>query len=96
MRTNQLNKNTALATDQKVVQGISKHFAKVKTVTLAGASYTPAALKALFQEEIDANNALDGSRAQLKEQVAAIRAVRSKAVHDGDDSRALEARGRSR
>jgi hypothetical protein len=79
MRTNELNKTTALATDQKVVQGIGKHFVKVKTVTFAGVSYTPAALKALFQDEIDANNALDGIRAQMKEQVIAIRAIRSKA-----------------
>jgi predicted Fe-Mo cluster-binding NifX family protein len=74
------NKNTALATDQKAIQGVGKHFAKVKTLTLAGASYTPASLKALFQAEIEANNALDASRAQMKEQVATTRATRAKAT----------------
>jgi hypothetical protein len=73
------NKNTALATNQKAILGVDKHFAKVKTLTFAGASYTPASLKALLQDEIDANNALDGSRAQMKEQVATIRSVRVKA-----------------
>jgi hypothetical protein len=78
MRT-ELNKNAALATDQKVVQGVGKHFAKVKSLTLAGTSYTPAALKALFQAEIEANNALDQSRAQLKELVASTLGTRTNA-----------------
>ena len=74
------NKNTALATNQKAILGVGKHFAKVKTLTLAGTSYTPVALKALFQAEIDANNALDQSRAQMTEQVASTVAVRAKAL----------------
>jgi hypothetical protein len=58
---------------------VAKHFAKVKNVTLAGTSYTPAGLKAVLQAEIDANAALDQSRAQLKEQVDAAREARAKA-----------------
>jgi hypothetical protein len=73
------NKNTALATNQKAILGVGKHFAKVKTLTLAGASFTPGGLKGLFQAEIDANNALDASRAQMTEQVASTQAVRAKA-----------------
>jgi hypothetical protein len=80
MSADKPNKNTALATNQKVILGVGKYFAKVKTLTLAGTSYTPVALKALFQAEIDANNALDGSRAQMKEQVATTRATRAKAA----------------
>ena len=73
------NKNTALATDQKAIQGVDKHFAKIKSLVLAGVSYTPASLKALFQAEIDACNALDQSRAQMKEQVATTRTARANA-----------------
>jgi hypothetical protein len=79
MGSTKTNKNTALATNQKAISGVSKHFAKVKNVTLAGVSYTPGALKGLFQDEIDANNALDASRAQMSEQVDAAQAVRAKA-----------------
>ena len=79
-RTDNINKNTALAMDRKALQGIGKHFANVRTVTIAGVIYSPAALKALFQEEIDATNALDASRAQLRERVKAIRAIRANAA----------------
>jgi hypothetical protein len=72
-------KNGALALNQKVIQGVEKHFAKVKNVTFGGATYTPAALKATLQAEIDGNEALEVSQAQVKEQVAAIRPVRAKA-----------------
>jgi hypothetical protein len=80
MSNDQPNKNTAVATNQKAILGIGKHFAKVKTVSLAGTSYTPATLKALLQAEIDANNALEGSRAQYKEEVASARTTRAKAA----------------
>jgi hypothetical protein len=73
------NKNTVLATNQKVSEGVDKHFAKVKNLTLAGVTYTPATLKATFAAETDAHNALDQSRAQLKEQVATARAAQAKA-----------------
>jgi hypothetical protein len=42
------NKNTAQALDKKAIQGVDKYFAKVKTMTIAGTSYTPAALNAVF------------------------------------------------
>jgi hypothetical protein len=76
---NEPNKNTALALNQKAIQGVDKYFAKVKNLTIAGTSYTPAALKAVLQAETDANEALDTSRAQMKQQVAAGRAARAKA-----------------
>jgi hypothetical protein len=79
MGSTKTDKNTALATNQKAISGVGKHFAKVKNVTLAGVSYTPGALKGLFQDEIDANNVLDASRAQMSEQVQAAKVARAKA-----------------
>ncbi|HEY2513973.1 MAG TPA: hypothetical protein VGI39_24065 [Polyangiaceae bacterium] len=79
MGTNQPNQNTARVMDQKIIRGVAKHFAKVTTVTLAGTSYTPAALTAVLQAEIDANTALDQNRAQMKEQVEVAREARAKA-----------------
>ena len=78
MSSNQPNKNAALAINQKIVQGVEKHFAKLKKMSIAGVSYTPAALKTLFQGESDALVALDASRAQMTEQVASTRATRAR------------------
>ena len=80
MGTNSIpNKNTALALNQSVIEGVDKHFAKVKTLTLAGASYTPTTLKALLQAEIDGIKSIDVGRAQVKEQVATHRETQAKA-----------------
>jgi hypothetical protein len=76
---NKPNKNTALALDQKALAGVDKYFATASTLSIAGTSYTPAALKAVFQADIDATNALDASRAQVKQQVATAHAARAKA-----------------
>src|SRR5580658_1233743 len=77
---NNPNKNTALALNQKAIQGVDKYFAKVKNLTVAGTSYTPAALKAVLQGEVEANEAIDTTRAQLKQEVATGRAARAKAT----------------
>jgi hypothetical protein len=80
MASNNLpNKNTALALDQKAVAGVDKYFATVGTLTIAGTSYTPAALKAVFQADIDATVATDTGKAQQKQQVAVQKAARAKA-----------------
>jgi len=79
MSTNIPNKTTALALNTKAIEGVDKHFAKVKTLTVAGVTITPAALKAVFQAESDANKALDESEAQRIKQLAATRAARAKA-----------------
>ncbi len=79
MGARQPNKNTVLATNQKLLAGVDKHFAKVKNMTIAGVTYTPAELKALFQSETDALTTLDQGKAQLKEQVATTRAASAKA-----------------
>ena len=72
------NKQTALALGKKAIEGVDKHFAKVKTMTIAGVTHTPKDLKAALQAEVDAIQVVDASRAQLAEQVAAGRTALSK------------------
>jgi hypothetical protein len=76
---NNPNKNTALALDRKAVAGVDKYFATASTLSIAGTTYTPTALKAVFQADIDASTALDAGRAQVKQQVATAQAARAKA-----------------
>jgi hypothetical protein len=79
MRTNNLNKTTAQALSQKAIEGVDKHFAKGKTMTIAGTDYTPATLKAVLQADIDATKVVEASQAQLKEQQATAAAAQAKA-----------------
>ena len=74
-----LNKNAAQALDQKAMSGVDKYFAHVKTITLAGTTFTPTALKAVLQAEIDANTSVDETEAQLRQQVVAAKLARAKA-----------------
>ena len=79
MGTTNISKANAHALDQKAIAGVDKYFAKVKTLTLAGTTYTPSTLKATLQAEIDANTSLDDLRAQFKQQAASTRTARAKA-----------------
>jgi hypothetical protein len=72
------NKTTALALNQKAIEGVEKYFANVKNVTIAGTTYTPAALTATLQAEIDADKAADDGHAQYRQQVVAAQLARSK------------------
>ena len=72
------NKTTALALNEKAIGGVDKYFAHVKTLTLAGTSYTPAALKEALQAEIDGEKAVEDVHAQYTQQVVAARLTRSK------------------
>jgi hypothetical protein len=73
--------STALVLDKKGIAGVDKYFASVSSLTLAGTSLTPAALKAVFQSDIDATASVDALRAQYKQQVVNARAAR-KAMRD--------------
>jgi hypothetical protein len=73
------NKTTALALNTKAIDGVDKHFSKVKKLTVGGVEYTPATLKAVLQAESDANKALDLGNSQLKKQQAVALAARAKA-----------------
>jgi hypothetical protein len=77
--SNKPNKTTAQVLDQKIIDAVDKHFAKVKTLTLAGLVYSPATLKAALQAEIDATRALDQVSAQSKQSVAVLDDARAKA-----------------
>jgi hypothetical protein len=72
------SKNTALALNQKAIAGVDTYFAHVKTLTLAGTSYTPKDLQAVLQAEIDADKAVDTVQAQYTQQVVAAKLARSK------------------
>jgi hypothetical protein len=72
------NKTAAQVLNLKAIEGVDKYLANVKTLTIAGTDYTPAALKAVLQAEIDGDNAADESRAQYRQQVVAAKLTRSK------------------
>jgi hypothetical protein len=77
-KRNNLSKTITLEHNQKAIEGVDKYIATAKTVVIAGTSYTPAALKAVLQAEIDGNNAAAEARSQYKQQVVAARVARSK------------------
>ena len=72
------NKTTALAQNQKAIDGVEKYLAHTKTLVVAGTSYTPASLTAVLQAEIDGDKTADAGRAQYRQQVVAARLARSK------------------
>jgi hypothetical protein len=76
--TDKPNKTTAKDLDQAAIAGIQKYLASVPKVTLAGVDYTPVTLVGALQTEVDALTALDGAKAQWKQQVADAQKVRVK------------------
>ncbi len=88
MGTNRPNHRTALVLDQMIIAGVDTYFAKVKTLTLAGTVYTPKALKAVLQTEIDATNSLGSAKAQMRQHVATANAARAKALDARKELRA--------
>jgi hypothetical protein len=71
------SKPTVKDLDTKAIQGTDKHFASITSLTLAGAAFTPASLKAVFQADIDATNAAEAAHTQWMQLVAAQRATRA-------------------
>jgi predicted Fe-Mo cluster-binding NifX family protein len=70
------NKTTALARNKKISEGVNKHFAKVKSLTIAGDEYTPKSLLAVLSAEDDASLAVDSTRKQLEAQVVTHRTAK--------------------
>ena len=70
MSSNLPNKTAALALNTKAIEGVDKHFAKVRNLTVAGVDFTPSSLKAVLQAESDADKAMDAITAQRKKQAA--------------------------
>jgi hypothetical protein len=58
-----------LEEDKQAILGLTKYFANVPKLTLDGVDYTPAALKAIFQGEIDQLAAIAATRATLRQQL---------------------------
>ena len=73
------SKTTSVALDRAAIAGVDQYFASVGKLTIAGTDYTPATLKAVLEAEIDAEEALDRSRAAVSQQVAKARTVRKSA-----------------
>jgi hypothetical protein len=71
-----MNTSTQKTKEQntRTMNGIDKHFAGVKSVTLGGAPYTPVKLKAVFQANNDAITASDDAHVELKQLVRARKA----------------------
>jgi hypothetical protein len=68
------NKTTRADAIRKVAAGLAKYYAK-GTLTLAGTSYTPAALQKFLQGDIDANDASTQARAQWLNAVKVARST---------------------
>ena len=77
--SNTPSKTTALALNQKAIKGVDKYLSHTKQLVVGGKTYTPASLKAVLQAEIDRDNAVDESRAQLRQQVVAAGLARANA-----------------
>jgi hypothetical protein len=78
--TNQTNNNkpTEQALARQTIAGVDKHFATTN-VTLAGETFTPTALKGVFQDEINALDAVDASRTAWRQKVAEGKAAKKRA-----------------
>lgn len=73
------NQTVSVVRDKKAIVGVDKYLGNAQQVQLQGKPYTPAAIKAALQGEIDANQALDLAKAAVKQQVADTRPVRATA-----------------
>jgi hypothetical protein len=73
------NQTTAQVLDQKMIAGVTKYFANLTQVMIAGTNCTPVAMKAVLQAEIDAITAANAAKAVAKQQVANATAARGSA-----------------
>jgi hypothetical protein len=65
------NRPSAQARDAAVIAGIKKRLQNVPSVVLAGVTYTPAALEALYENHLEAAAAVESLKAQWKAAVQA-------------------------
>ncbi len=77
MSTITTNKPTAKDLDAKAIQGTDRHLSTLTTLTFLGATYTPASLKAVFQTDIDAINAVEAAHTQWRQEVATQKTTRA-------------------
>ena len=80
MTTKTNNKPTHKDQDTKVMSGVDTHFAGTGTMTIGGEQFTPPALKAVFQADIDAMNESEAASTTQKLKVQAAKAARKRAA----------------
>jgi hypothetical protein len=73
------NRSSIVRREQLTLSAIDKYFGSVTQVTLLGTNYTPAALKALIQSDIDAVNLVGTTKAAWSSAVANARVTRATA-----------------
>ena len=79
MPRERLSGKKALRRDQKALGAIDKYFGGVQALSIGGTTYTPAAMKAIYEDEIDVERALEAARAALKELLSRAVSVRTRA-----------------
>jgi uncharacterized lipoprotein YddW (UPF0748 family) len=77
MTSKDISKTNAHARNLKAIAWVDKYLASATQVILAGTTYTPPALKAALQAQIDADNAVDDLRAQYRQQVVVAKGART-------------------
>jgi len=75
-----VSNSDSLALDQKAIAATDKYLANLGQTAIAGTIYTAITLKAVFQADMDATNALAATRAQVKQQMVTQKAARAKVV----------------
>ncbi len=83
-----VSNQVALVNDQKMISGVGKYFAGLKSLAPAGNATTPAKLEAIFQDDIDQTQALDTLLGQVAEQRAKQKAARALAIRTRADVKA--------
>jgi hypothetical protein len=73
------NQTVSVVQDEKGIAGVEKYLGGASTVQLQGKPYTPAAIKAVLQAEIDVTKTIDAAKAAVRQQVADARPVRASA-----------------
>jgi hypothetical protein len=74
--TEKASKTTAKDLDKTAIAGIKKYLSSVPKITLDGVDYSPVSLTSALQAEIDAITSVDGTKAQLYQQVADTKKIR--------------------
>jgi hypothetical protein len=73
------NRPSVQARDKQLIAGIGKRLQTVQSLAIAGKTLTPADLEKLFQQQIDAADAVDAAVAKLRDATQAFRGL-SKAL----------------
>ena len=73
MSTSKPNKTQDAARAALMIKGVEKHYANVASLTVAGASHTPAEIVASLQTFVDLRQGVNDARAALRSKVAVER-----------------------